>query len=68
VGIANELLYWCIEKSALRVLLADVMPIFVQTLSLLLEWTVLKEQGIIDAFEGENLKEWLDSLNLLPKS
>jgi hypothetical protein len=56
------------RRVPLRVLLADVMPIFVQTLSLPPEWTVLKEQGIIDAFEGEHLKEWLDALNLLPKS
>lgn len=56
------------RRVPLRVLLADVMPIFVQTLSLPPEWTVLEEQGIFKAFEGENLKAWLDSLNLLPKS
>jgi hypothetical protein len=49
------------RRLPLRVLLADVIPTVLNSPSPL-AWSTLKHHGIIQAFEGDNLKHWLDSL------
>ncbi|KAF2184514.1 hypothetical protein K469DRAFT_175914 [Zopfia rhizophila CBS 207.26] len=52
------------RRVPLRLLLADVMPVFAKNLALPPGWTTLQQGGIITALEqgGDNLKQWYDNL------
>lgn len=58
------------RRVPLRALLAEVMPVFVKTISVATQWQELMnlDTNIIEAFEGPDLTKWVNDLSLLPNS
>lgn len=58
------------RRVPLRVLLADVMPIFAKNLAISPGWATLQQRGITEALEvgGGNFKQWYDDLANLTNS
>jgi hypothetical protein len=58
------------RRVPLRALLAEVMPVFVKTISVATQWEELMNlnTSIIEAFDGPHLTKWVNDLSLLPNS
>ena len=55
------------RRVPLRLLLADVMPTFANGLAIKSIWAELESKGIIAAFKGTQLQQWLNELETHPQ-
>ena len=66
-GLQVSLCTGVARRVPLRILLADIMPTFAYGLAIKSIWTELSAQGIIAAFKGTHLQQWLNDLENHPR-
>lgn len=66
-GLQVSLCTGVARRVPLRLLLADIMPTFAYGLAIKSIWTELSAQGIIAAFKGTHLQQWLSDLDNHPR-